>query len=381
MFNRRTFSAAVSSIGLTQFSGCGGGGGGATSSLKVPEPVDSSSAKYVIMVDPFTGDRVVSGQVDNANINVSTKIIAGARQARAIALNAANHSSVTEFDANKQVSVMNLADGSKFVFEYRGDITITRRIDPSNNFVEGFVSFPEANGQMMAGKLLGPTFVSTGALVNIKNVSDDVNTILSRMESSSVAQFRPLNRLLDLVLSRAYAQTSDEDPIADVKKDLIEELKKKKGLIAISVFITVGIVIWNASKIIAAVALLLAELPFLAIILIVLAVILLSKSASASTAARPATFKGFFSGGDSGTFQASIAPDLRLTGTGFSNTFSANFGVTGQASIGGSFTLSTSGSASTGATFSGITKDTQIKGAWTNQGAGVSGSFFGYLSP
>lgn len=87
------------------------------------------------------------------------------------------------------------------------------------------------------------------------------------------------------------------------------------------------------------------------------------------------TWQGTFGGTDSGSWEARVDQNGRITATGTSRQV-GTFRATGTVSPAGEFSMTASGAANTGATFTGsISRDGIVSGGWTNARAG--GSFSG----
>jgi len=85
---------------------------------------------------------------------------------------------------------------------------------------------------------------------------------------------------------------------------------------------------------------------------------------------------GSYTGGDNGTWSATIDSDGNVSGSATSNVFSQTYNLEGTVSSEGVFTA-TVGSATSGATFTGNIDGDNVTGTWINSSAGLSGNWSG----
>ena len=87
-------------------------------------------------------------------------------------------------------------------------------------------------------------------------------------------------------------------------------------------------------------------------------------------------WEGTYSGGDNGTWTATIDDAGVVSGSASSITLSQNYDLNGTVSESGIFTA-TVGTATSGATFTGQITDYTVSGTWINEGASLGGSWEG----
>ena len=87
-------------------------------------------------------------------------------------------------------------------------------------------------------------------------------------------------------------------------------------------------------------------------------------------------WSGTFSGGDSGTWNATVGETGTVSGEAFSNNAQQSFPLTGTIDTDGAF-RATVGTAENGATFSGTFTEDSSSGTWENTAAQVSGTWMG----
>lgn len=88
-------------------------------------------------------------------------------------------------------------------------------------------------------------------------------------------------------------------------------------------------------------------------------------------------WSGTFSGGDAGSWNATISDLGAVSGTAYSTTFQANYTITGTVDTAGQLNA-TVGNSSTGATFVGLFQTNgACNGTWVNTVEGLQGSWEG----